>query len=548
MRTAYLGTSEFAAAVLRRLAGSRHRPRLVVTPPDRPRGRGRRSGSPPAALVARELEIDLLQAENVNDGAALERIRAAGPEALAVCAFGQLIREPLLSELPLLNVHPSLLPRWRGAAPIERAIMAGDARTGVSIMRLTAGLDSGPVAMREEVDDRLRGRLRDRLRAAQRARRRAAGPGPRPPGGGDARVRRAGRRAGDLRREDRPRGAPPRSRASRRGAGPQGARPDPARRRLPRARRGQPARRAARAARSTSACAQARSGPSGGRCCSAAAGGRCGWRSCSRRAGSRWPPTPTCAAIPCPPCERRGDFAGPAARLRDDPRDLRAGCPHRARLPRGGRPARPRGPRPRPGAAPRLRRGPAARHDRRGDRATGGPLAALARPARAGGAAARPLRAALLRRDPRPRRGRPGGRAGQGGRRRPCRRPRQRGAPPRHPRARRADDRAARRRLDPRARRRRPLGAALAGADVVGRAGSRRRRARCSPPATSRPRWRSASTRAAATERRCWPGSREAGVEARPADGAWPLALAEEIVDRRQDGDGRSPTWSRRAS
>ena len=69
-------------------------------------------------------------------------------EVATVCAFGQLIREPLLSELPMLNVHPSLLPRWRGAAPIERAIMEGDARTGVSIMRVTAGLDSGPVALR----------------------------------------------------------------------------------------------------------------------------------------------------------------------------------------------------------------------------------------------------------------------------------------------------------------------------------------------------------------------------------------------------------------
>jgi methionyl-tRNA formyltransferase len=151
VRTAYLGTSEFAAAVLRDLADSRHRPQLVVAPPDRPRGRGRRSGSPPAALAATELEIDLLQGENVNDEAVLERIRAARPEAVVVCAFGQLIREPLLSELPLLNVHPSLLPRWRGAAPIERAIMAGDERTGVCVMRLTEGLDSGPVALREEI-------------------------------------------------------------------------------------------------------------------------------------------------------------------------------------------------------------------------------------------------------------------------------------------------------------------------------------------------------------------------------------------------------------
>ena len=151
MRTVYLGTSEFAATVLRRLADSAHRPLLVVTPPDRPKGRGRRTQAPPAAEVATELEIDLLQTANVNQDAALERIRAARPEALAVCAFGQLIREPLLSEWPMLNVHPSLLPHWRGAAPIERAIMAGEERTGVCIMRVTAGLDSGPVALREEV-------------------------------------------------------------------------------------------------------------------------------------------------------------------------------------------------------------------------------------------------------------------------------------------------------------------------------------------------------------------------------------------------------------
>ncbi len=151
MRTAYLGTSGFAATVLERLAGSAHRPALVVTPPDRPRGRGRRDGAPPVAAAAAELGIELLQAERVNDEAALEAIRAARPEAIGVCAFGQLIREPLLSEWPLLNVHPSLLPRWRGAAPIERAIIAGDERTGVCVMRVTAGLDSGPVALREEV-------------------------------------------------------------------------------------------------------------------------------------------------------------------------------------------------------------------------------------------------------------------------------------------------------------------------------------------------------------------------------------------------------------
>jgi methionyl-tRNA formyltransferase len=149
--TVYLGTSDFAATVLRRLAESAHRPSLVVTPPDRPRGRGRRTQSPPVAETARELGIELLQAADVNEPEALERVRAAAPSALAVCAFGQLIREPLLSEFELLNVHPSLLPRWRGAAPIERAIMARDAETGVCVMRLVEALDAGPVALREAI-------------------------------------------------------------------------------------------------------------------------------------------------------------------------------------------------------------------------------------------------------------------------------------------------------------------------------------------------------------------------------------------------------------
>ena len=150
-RTVFLGTSDFAATVLRRLADSTHRPQLVLAPPDRPQGRGRRTLPPPAAVTARELDLPLLQTENVNSSDALERIRSSSAEVAAVCAFGQLIREPLLSELEMLNVHPSLLPRWRGAAPIERAIMAGDEDTGVGIMRVTEGLDSGPVALQERV-------------------------------------------------------------------------------------------------------------------------------------------------------------------------------------------------------------------------------------------------------------------------------------------------------------------------------------------------------------------------------------------------------------
>ncbi len=151
MRTAYLGTSDFAATVLRRLADSPHKPALVVTPPDSRRGRGRHELPPPAAEAASELGLELLQTANVNEPEPLARIEAAAPEAVVVCAFGQLIREPLLSAHPILNVHPSLLPRWRGAAPIERAIMARDEQTGVCIMRLTEGLDSGPVALLERV-------------------------------------------------------------------------------------------------------------------------------------------------------------------------------------------------------------------------------------------------------------------------------------------------------------------------------------------------------------------------------------------------------------
>ena len=144
-RTVFLGTSDFAAAVLDRLADSPHRPQLVVTRPDRPAGRGRRLSAPPVADAARALGLELAQPENVNEENARAQIAAARPAAVIVCAFGALIREPLLSDFEMLNVHPSLLPRWRGAAPVERAIMAGDEQTGVCIMRLTAGLDSGPV-------------------------------------------------------------------------------------------------------------------------------------------------------------------------------------------------------------------------------------------------------------------------------------------------------------------------------------------------------------------------------------------------------------------
>jgi methionyl-tRNA formyltransferase len=92
-----------------------------------------------------ELGVEVEQPESVNDEAPRRRLAELQPEAVCVCAYGALIREPVLSAYPMFNVHPSLLPRWRGAAPIERAIMAGDLETGASIIRVTAGLDRGPI-------------------------------------------------------------------------------------------------------------------------------------------------------------------------------------------------------------------------------------------------------------------------------------------------------------------------------------------------------------------------------------------------------------------
>jgi methionyl-tRNA formyltransferase len=145
VRTVFLGTSAFAATVLNRLAATEHGPELVVTRPDRKAGRGQRLTAPPVARAARALGIELFQPPKVNEPDAVARIAEARPDVVAICAFGALIKEPLLSSWELINVHPSLLPRWRGAAPVERAMMAGDAETGVCTMLTEAGFDTGPV-------------------------------------------------------------------------------------------------------------------------------------------------------------------------------------------------------------------------------------------------------------------------------------------------------------------------------------------------------------------------------------------------------------------
>ena len=136
---AVAATAPFGADVLERLAANRDIAYLL-TRPDRPRGRGRTTGPPPAKETAERLGIPVRQPERLDDSF------EPGAEAVVVVAYGALIPAELLDRGLWLNVHPSLLPRWRGAAPVERALMAGDRETGVTIHRTTAELDAGPIA------------------------------------------------------------------------------------------------------------------------------------------------------------------------------------------------------------------------------------------------------------------------------------------------------------------------------------------------------------------------------------------------------------------
>src|ERR671924_772430 len=139
MRLAVAATAPFGADILERLA-SRHEIAALLTRPDAPRGRGRKTAPPPAKETAERLGIRVLQPERPEPGIDL------GADTVIIAAYGLLIPEDLLDERLWLNVHPSLLPRWRGAAPVERALMAGDTETGVTIHETVKELDAGPIA------------------------------------------------------------------------------------------------------------------------------------------------------------------------------------------------------------------------------------------------------------------------------------------------------------------------------------------------------------------------------------------------------------------
>ncbi len=146
LRTVFMGSPDFALPTLKALAGAL--PVVgVITQPDRPAGRGRVLTPPPIKVLAQSLDLPMIQPERLRDTAAMETLRAWAPELIVVAAFGQILR-PAVLELPrfgCINVHASLLPRWRGAAPIQAAILAGDEQTGVTIMRMDAGIDTGPM-------------------------------------------------------------------------------------------------------------------------------------------------------------------------------------------------------------------------------------------------------------------------------------------------------------------------------------------------------------------------------------------------------------------
>lgn len=164
MRIIALGTGPFAVPTLRRLVADGHEVLLVVTRPPR----GRRSPPAPMALAAEELHLPLWQPETVNDDAGVARLAETGADLLAVCDYGEILKRPVLetTRLGAINLHGSLLPRWRGAAPVQWAVLAGDAETGNTVFHITPKLDAGPClgVQRTPIDpDETAGELEDRL-------------------------------------------------------------------------------------------------------------------------------------------------------------------------------------------------------------------------------------------------------------------------------------------------------------------------------------------------------------------------------------------------
>ena len=147
LRIAYFGTPDFAVPSLQRIVASRHRVVMLVSQPDRPRGRGHQLAPTPTKAAAQAAGIPVRQPERLRDEAFRHELTALAPDLGVVAAYGKILPEALLQlpRLGMINVHGSVLPRWRGAAPVHRAVIAGDTETGVTIMRLVRELDAGPM-------------------------------------------------------------------------------------------------------------------------------------------------------------------------------------------------------------------------------------------------------------------------------------------------------------------------------------------------------------------------------------------------------------------
>jgi methionyl-tRNA formyltransferase len=144
-RIVFMGSPEFAVPILRKLA-DQYQVVGLVTQPDRPAGRGRFLKSPPVKEQADELNLPILQPRKLSESEAMQQLHQWAPEIIVVAAFGQILRPDVLNmpQFGCINVHASLLPRWRGAAPIQAAILNGDEQTGITIMQMDAGVDTGP--------------------------------------------------------------------------------------------------------------------------------------------------------------------------------------------------------------------------------------------------------------------------------------------------------------------------------------------------------------------------------------------------------------------
>jgi methionyl-tRNA formyltransferase len=154
MQVVFLGTPAFAVPTLERMAAAGHSLLAVVTQPDRPRGRGQNPAPPPVKEAALRLGLPVYQPERIRRPEAVEYLRALAPEAMVVVGYGQIIPQSIIDVPPLgiLNVHASLLPKYRGAGPVQWALINGETRTGVTIMRIDAGLDTGDMLLKAEAE------------------------------------------------------------------------------------------------------------------------------------------------------------------------------------------------------------------------------------------------------------------------------------------------------------------------------------------------------------------------------------------------------------